>query len=240
MHRKHILLTLLITLIPVSTTATDGFDDEWFDGGIEARIANVNEGDLVFLTKTPSSPVHHHHSRITLDSDSLDNGWVTVVQCHSHLDAVPRSQVLYHQTRTRNLSILSQENIHEARVEGHTVQLVDVEQGASICIRARMRALEFNEDGSFSLRGGPYMRRFLDGYYPMHVSMNIELPRDYLRFLYTRPQHQDGFKVRETAEGLYVDAWFEGKLYTEVRFEADFCDPSDAASSCTGDAPSGL
>ena len=91
-----------------------------------------------------------------------------------------------------------------------------------------MRALEFNEDGSFSLRNGPFMRRFLDGYYPMHVSMDIEVPRDYLRFLDIRPRRQNGFKVDETAEGLYVDTWFEGKLYTEVRFEADFCDPSEA------------
>ena len=222
MTRKNLLITLFILLIPVSTTATEALDDEWFDNDIESRIANVNEGDLVFLSTPPSTQVHHHHSHITLDSDSLDNGWVTVIQCHSHLDAVPRSQVLYHQTRTRNLSILSQENIEEARVEGHTVQLIGVEQGASICMRARMRALEFNEDGSFSLRGGPYMRRFLDGYYPMHVSMNIEIPRDYLRFMYTRPRQQDGFKVHETAEGLDVETWFEGKLYTEVRFEADF------------------
>jgi hypothetical protein len=60
--------------------------------------------------------------------------------------------------------------------------------------------------------------------------MNIEVPHEYLRFLDTRPPRQDGFKVQETAEGLYVDTWFEGKLYTEVRFEADFCGPPETSS----------
>lgn len=219
---ERLMFTLVILLIPVISIAKEVQDDAWFDDDFEARIAKVNDGDLVFLTKPPLKPVHHHNSRITLDSDSLDNGWVTMIQCHSNLDAVHRTQVMYHQTRARDLSILSYENIEEARVEGHTVQLTDVEHGASICIRARTRTLEFNEDGSFSLRGGPFMRRFLDGYYPMRVSMNIEVPREYLRFVDTRPQQQDGFKVRETAEGIHVDTWFEGKLFTEVRFEADF------------------
>jgi len=227
MSLERLIFSLVVLLMPVCAFTTETLDDEWFDDDLEARVATVNVGDLVFLSEPPREAVHHHHSRITLDSDSMDNGWVTVIQCHSQLDAVSRSQVLYHETRARELSIISYENIQAAWVEGHTVQLTDVEHDASICIRVKMRALEFNEDGSFSLRNGPFMRRFLDGYYPMHVSMDIEVPRDYLRFLDIRPRRQNGFKVDETAEGLYVDTWFEGKLYTEVRFEADFCDPSE-------------
>ncbi len=230
MLNKRLIFTPLILLIPAIASTMEAVDGEWFDDDLEARVADVNGGDPVFLTEAPREPVHHHHSRIILDPDSLDNGWVTMIQCHSNLDAVPRSQVLYHQTRTRELLILSYKNIAEARVEGHTVQLADVGRDASICIRARTRTLEFNEDGSFSLRGGPFMRRFLDGYYPMRVSMDIEVPREYLRFVDTRPQRQEGFKVQETAEGIYVDTWFEGKLYTEVRFEADFCDQPESSS----------
>jgi hypothetical protein len=224
------LLLLLLTALPSSAEVPD---DAWLDDDddLEARVADVNAGELVFLAEPPLDPVHHHHSRITLDADSLDNGWVTMVQCHSHLDAVPRTQVVYHQTRARDLSILSYENIEQAWIEGHTVQLTEVGHEASICIRVRTRTLEFNEDGTFSLRGGPFMRRFLDGYYPMHVSMNIELPRGYLRFTDSRPQRQDGFNVQQTADGLHVDTWFEGKLYTELRFEADFCG-QPGSSSC--------
>ena len=174
---QRLVRVLLILSIPAVAAAKDGPDDDWFDDDLEVRIAKVNGGDLVFLAEPPLEPVHHHHNRVILDPDSLDNGWVTLIQCHRNLDAVPRTQVLYHQTRTRELSILSYQNIEQAWVEGHTVQLADVEHGASICIQARTRMLEFNEDGSFSLRGGPFMRRFLDGYYPMHVSMNIEMPR---------------------------------------------------------------
>jgi len=233
MRHASLIFTLLLLLVPALAASAEIPDDAWLDedDDLEARVASVNGGDLVFLGKPPLDPVHHHHSRITLDADSLDNGWVTMVQCHSHLDAVPRTQVVYHQTRARDLSILSYENIKQAWVEGHTVQLADVGHAASLCIRVRTRTLEFNEDGSFSLRGGPFMRRFLDGYYPMHVSMNIEVPRGYLRFTDSRPQRQDGFSVHETAEGLYVDTWFEGKLYTELRFEADFCD-RPGSSSC--------
>ena len=227
---QRLLRVLLILSIPAVAAAKDGPDDEWFADDLEVRIAKVNGGDLVFLAEPPLEPVHHHHNRVILAPDSLDNGWVTLIQCHRNLDAVPRTQVLYHQTRTRELSILSYQNIEQAWVEGHTVQLADVEHGASICIQARTRMLEFNEDGSFSLRGGPFMRRFLDGYYPMHVSMNIEVPREYLRFVDTRPESQQGFEVQRTAEGVHIDTWFEGKLYTEVRFEADFCDQRDTAS----------
>jgi hypothetical protein len=230
MFRERLFPALLTLLIAPAALAGEVPDDQWFDNDLESRIARVNGGDLVFLTEPPREPVHHHHSRIVLDPDSLDNGWVTMVQCHTHLDAVPRTQVVYHQTRARDLSILSFENIGQAWVEGHTVQLANVDHGASICIQARTRTLEFNEDGSFSLRGGPFMRRFLDGYYPMRVSMNIEIPRGYLRFVDSRPQRQAGFDVHETGEGVHVDAWFEGKLYTEVRFEADFCDQPDASS----------
>ena len=222
MPYQRLVAALLILLVPAIAAPKDELDDDWFEDDLQARIAAVNGGDLVFLSQLPSAPVHHHHSHITLAPESLDNGWVTMVQCHSHLDAVPRTQVLYHHTRVRELKILSSENIDKAWVEGHSVQLADVEQGASICIRARSRTLEFNEDGSFTLRGGPFMRRFLDGYYPMRVSMDIEVPREYLRFVDTRPQVQNGFDVHETAAGINVDARFEGKLYTEVRFVADF------------------
>jgi hypothetical protein len=227
---QRLVRVLLILSIPAFAAAKDAPDDDWFDDDLEVRIAKVNGGDLVFLAEPPLEPVHHHHNRVILDPDSLDNGWVTLIQCHRNLDAVPRTQVLYHQTRTRELSILSYQNIEQAWVEGHTVQLADVEHGASLCIKARTRMLEFNEDGSFSLRGGPFMRRFLDGYYPMHVSMNIEVPREYLRFVDTRPESQQGFEVERTAEGVHIDTWFEGKLYTEVRFEAEFCDQRDTAS----------
>lgn len=230
MLEKRLASVVLILLMTAFACASEVPDDEWLDDDFESRIDDVNGGDLVFLTKAPLKPVHHHHSRIILDADSLDDGWVSLIQCHSYLDAVPRSQVLYHQTRTRDLSILTHENIREAWVEGHTVQLADIEHGASICIEARTRTLEFNEDGSFSLRGGPFMRRFLDGYYPMRVSMDIAVPREYLRFVDTRPQRQDGFKVNETAEGIHLDTWFEGRLYTEVRFEASFCDQTGHTS----------
>lgn len=224
------LIILLAALWPGLTLSTGNPDDDWFEDDLEARVARVNEGDLAFLTEAPAEPVHHHHNRIVLQPSSLDDGWVTMVQCHSHLDAVPRAQILYHQHRVRQLSIISSREIENAWVEGHTVQLTDVAPGASLCIRADTRALEANEDGTYTLRSGPFMRRFLDGYYPMRVSMDIEVPREYLRFLDTQPQHQAGFEVRETPSGVQLDALFEGRLHTEVRFETNFCGDTAGAS----------
>lgn len=231
MYSVHLFISLFVLLFAVGVYATGTEEDEWFDEDLEAGVANVNAGNLVFLNEPPPDPVHHHYNRIVLDAGSLDNGWVKVVQCHSQLDVVSRTQILFHNTRARELSILSYENIHAAWVEGHTVQMENVKHDASICLQVEMRTLESNEDGSFSLHSGPFMRRFLDGYYPMRVSIDIEAPRDYLRFLDIRPQHQAGFSVQETAKGLYVDTWFEGKLYMEVRFEAGPCD-SPGSSPC--------
>lgn len=231
MPYKPTILALLLALAPLSTLATGDAEHEWFDDDLEQRVAEVNEGELVFLTEPPAEPVHHHHNRLTLQPSSLDDGWVAMLQCHSHLDAVPRAQVVYHEHRVRELSIASYSHIEEAWVEGHTVQLTNVRPDASLCIRAETRALEANDDGSYSLRNGPFMRRFLDGYYPMRVSMEIELPQGYLRFLGTEPRRQAGFEVEETASGVRLDALFEGRLRTEVRFDTDFCGDG-APTSC--------
>ena len=65
-------------------------------------------------------------------------------------------------------------NIEQSWVEDNTVQLRNVQENARLCVQAWTRALKSNGDGSYSLRNGPFMRRFLDGYYPMRVSMQID------------------------------------------------------------------
>jgi hypothetical protein len=62
------------------------------------------------------------------------------------------------------------------------------------------------------------MRRFLDGYYPMHVSLDIRLPPGDWRLEKSRPRVQPGFNVVNRPDGLSADAWFEGKLVTEFYF----------------------
>jgi hypothetical protein len=62
------------------------------------------------------------------------------------------------------------------------------------------------------------MRSFLDGYYPMHVSLEIVLPPGNWRLFGSRPARQPGFEVQYAAGTVTADAWFSGRLYTEFHF----------------------
>ncbi len=180
----------------------------------------VNEGTLVFLTRRPARQVHHHQNHLVIDADSLLNGWVRLKQCHEHLDRVPRAQIMYNRDRIRDLQIISSGNIEQSWVENNTVQLRNVQEKARLCVQAWTRALKSNGDGSYSLRNGPFMRRFLDGYYPMRVSMQIDYATSGLQLIAMKPVRQQGFDVTEQEGSLAFDAWFEGRLKTEFLFRS--------------------
>jgi hypothetical protein len=107
-------------------------------------------------------------------------------------------------------------NVGHAWIEGVTVQLEDVGADAAVCLTAKSRALTNNGDGTYTVRSGPFMRRFLDGYYPMHVTMNLRVATDRLRVAYAEPRQQPGFVVTQKPCSLDYDAWFEGRLNTEI------------------------
>jgi hypothetical protein len=182
-------------------------------------IADVNEGELKFLATPTDKPVHHHQNRITIDADSLETGWVHLEQCHINLDAVPSSQVVFREGYVRGLEVQRAENIGRAWVEGASVQLENVAANALLCIKADTRALSAREGNSFFLRNGPYHRRFLDGYYPMRVSLSVHLNTPRLRFAASTPRPQPGFQVTPSATGVDIDTLFEGRLRTEIRFD---------------------
>lgn len=179
---------------------------------------HVNEGQLVFLAEPPRRAVHHHQNRLIISAASLDEGWVRLQQCHRHLDQVPRTQILYNRERVRDLAIVHSEHIGASRVQDNTVQLEDVGPGARLCVSAWTRVLQAQDDGSYLLRNGPFMRRFLDGYYPMHVSMEVDYAGSGLQLIDMQPARQAGFEVRTGNGRLAFEAWFEGRLQTEFRF----------------------
>jgi hypothetical protein len=137
-------------------------------------------------------------------------------QCHHHIDAVSEAQIVYHKGRARELSIESSKNIDRAWVEGHTVQLRDIHPDAWLCLRVSSKALRVNGDGTYTLNHGPFMRRFLDGYYPLHVTIEIELPSDCLHFQGITPRQQEGFQVQQEPNRIFIDTWFEGRLQTAI------------------------
>jgi hypothetical protein len=180
---------------------------------------DVNEGSLHFLETAPARPVHHHQNHIRIDAESLRSGWVELAQCHDNLDAVPRAQITFREGYVRDLAVLSFARIEEARVEGASVQLHNIEPGARLCLTAQTRALHAAGNGYFNLYNGPYMRRFLDGYYPMRVTLNIAYPSDLLRLIDVSPPVQPGLELAEQSGAIRIDALFEGELNTLIQFE---------------------
>jgi hypothetical protein len=187
------------------------------DPDLESADA-VNEGPLRFLEPPPTKPVHHHQNRIRIDSDSLASGWVGLLQCHDHLDAVPRAQITFREGFVRDLKIDIASGIESAWVEGASVQLQQVAPGARLCLSAQTRALRNAGRGAFNLVNGPYLRKFLDGYYPMRVTLEIDYPQQLLRLTGVSPPPQAGLAVVERPGSIRLDALFEGELRTLIEF----------------------
>lgn len=213
-------LALIVTLDAVPCPVSFAQEEDGFGDDPEERARAVSEGDLEFLPVPPAEPVHHHTNRIRITAQSLADGWVGLEQCHRHLDPVPAAEVMFDASRLRDLEVTRYANIGRARVEGASVQLEDVGRGALLCLRAQSRALHRRGPGAYVLRNGPYMRRFLDGYFPMRVTMIVGFPAHLLRFTGSAPAPANGFRVEGGDGTVRVDTWFQGRLTTELYFSS--------------------
>lgn len=212
------LLAIFITLSsPLLASGQENDTEDWFDEDPDAIYNGINEGQLVFLDKPPKKAVHHHHNTLIVLQESIETGWVKLVQCHENLDEFPSAQIVYNKNKVRGIKLTSRKNIGEAWVEGSSIQMKNIKANARICIEAESRALWPQADGTYLMQNGPFMRKFLDGYFPMRVSMDIKLPVN-LTFVSIEPVEQNGFRVVKRKHGIHFDAWFEGKLITKVRF----------------------
>lgn len=222
--RAILLWTLLCFHLAPPATAEEMSSEElerWFNEDADddtARALAVNEGPLVFLTQPLVKPVHHSHNTLVIDANSLTSGWVKLTQCHSNLDAVAASEVVYRYQRMRNLRIKSSSGIGRAWIEDNSVQMTDIQHNASLCVSAEVAILYANADHSYTLRNGPFHRKFLDGYYPMHVTLDIHYPDSRLRLAEIDPPPQPGFELSTSPGRLLLNAWFEGELRTVLRF----------------------
>ena len=205
----------VVVTLPLATAAEpDPFDDDSLWG---APHVESNRGDLNFLAAPPEGRVHHHQNQITLVASSLNDGWVTLRQCHNDIDRVRRAQILYNAATTRDIEIESQSNIGESWVEGASVQLRQVEPEAELCVRARSQMLRILDDQSYVLENGPFMRRYLDGYFPMRVTVSVDWGDLGLSLADITPEAQPGFEITKSRDGLVIETTFEGRLKTELR-----------------------
>jgi len=77
--------------------------------------------------------------------------------------------------------------------------------------------LKILDDGSYALENGPFMRRYLDGYFPMRVTVAVNWGDLGLALARSEPESQPGFLVTESEHGVIIDATFEGRLTTVLR-----------------------
>jgi hypothetical protein len=210
------LLALLLVCALPAQAATGSEEDDW--ALEEGATDDVNEGELRFLEAGPDPAVLHSESRIRITPASLESGWVDLLQCYRNLDAVPKVEVVFDYREIRGLAVVAKRGVGSAEVSGQSVQLEDVSKQASLCIEAQVRNFYREADGSYVLRNGPYMRRFLDGYYPFRVSLEVNYPQELVRFLRISPQVQPGFEIESETGRVAFDAWFEGRLSTEIHF----------------------
>ena len=191
--------------------------EKWFNSDDELPTRKVNEGKLIFLSFPPKKNIFHSVINIYVDQNSIDDGWTRIEQCYSNLDPISRTAVIYRKNFIKNLRVLSSKNIKYANISGNKVLLKDVTKGATLCISANARNFYLNKDKSFSLVNGPYHRKFLDGYFPYHLKLNIRyIPK--LKFRYGTPKQQAGFQVKQSSNSLIIETLFEGRLKTEFRF----------------------
>ena len=221
MARLILLLSLLVSSgLALAQQPTQQEVDDWFNAPSGPLTADVNEGELNFLTKPPAKQVHHHHNVLTISDQTVRDGWAELRQCHSNLDKVPATQIVFREDRVKDLRIISFNGIESATVEGATVQLKQIGENAKVCVILQSKVLYKQPDGNLHIANGPFMRKFLDGYYPMHVSMEVIVKTKKLRFVDITPGKQTGFKVSIAPKLVSFDAWFEGRLNTLLRFRA--------------------
>jgi len=218
----HLIPFLFFWMAGVSANETMTSEDleKWFQQEELSSSEAVSEGELRFLVEPPTKPVLHSLNVLTVYPTSLDDGWVGLTQCYENLDPVAESEVVYRYKSMRDLKIVKYKNIGATEIKGQSIQLKQVQKAAELCTSAMVRIFYLNPDGSYSLINGPFHRKFLDGYFPYHLTLEVVYPASRLKVKYTIPVEQPGFSVKQNAGMLVLDGIFEGVLNVEIVFQA--------------------
>ena len=220
---QYICLSPLLLLWTVPSAAQFSAEQlEWLESDAEHPPAmEVNEGDLVFLESQSAKPEHHQSMHITITQETLRTGWATVSQCHENLDRVPLLEIVFRPGKVRNLHVQEFHNIADARPQGHRVILRQVDAHSRICVQSESRVMQRVDSASettYEMSNGPFMRRFLDGYYPLILRLQVDYPTDSLRLQDVQPAAQPGWEIRYDAGRISLNGRFEGRLVTRFRF----------------------
>jgi hypothetical protein len=219
-----LFLCLILAIFTVFSTYADALSEEeledWFNDDSEPSIDDVNEGQLIFISPLADKNILSSEAIMTITDNSLKTGMVSLQQCYRNLDPVAEMEVVYSYKNMKQLRIISVGNIADARVVGSSIQLQDVTASAFICVAAEVQLLENTAEDSYVLSYGPYYRRFLDGYYPYHVTVIIDYPERHLRYADVSPSPRPLFELIKQPGKLIMDTWFEGVLLVNITFSA--------------------
>jgi len=214
-------LALLVLMWLADGRVTAGQEAaDWFDEPPQPRVPQVSEGELQFLTSAPATRILQSLNRLSVFAHSLEDGWVGLQQCYRGLDPVPDAEIVYAYENMRGLAIQSQTGIASATARQTSIVLEGVGKDAQLCVMAEVQILRRNADGHYTLRNGPFHRRFLDGYFPMRVTLDVRFPAERLRLLSVSPPAQPGFSVVQETGRLSIDTLFAGSLTIEAVFAA--------------------
>lgn len=217
--QKFLLKTICTLLLPAMLAAAETpVDESWGDDDSESRALQVNEGQLEFIAPIHDQSILHSDTHLWITGESMQSGWVKMQQCYRHLDAIDRTDVVYAYREMKDLQVTRAEQITEIRVKQNGVELGRVGKDAVLCVKADVKILQHLSDQTYGLQNGPYHRKFLDGYYPYHVSLMVHYSSNEIQLKQVVPEAQDGFNVTEKNDGLSIDSWFEGELRIELEF----------------------
>lgn len=225
--RVVILFLLILTHLnslayePTEEELTPEELEQWFesDSSYPGYIDTSAGAELKIIAPISDKLIPSSHTRLTITSDSLNSGWIGIKQCHDNLDPVPDAEVVYRFRAMRGLQITESSHIEKSWVEGQSVQLKNVERPARLCIEAEAQVLYKEEDGSYRLRYGSFQRKFLDGYFPYHVSLDVYYPEKMLVVSHIEPSPELEYSLAIEPGTLRADVWFTGRLSFEYRFE---------------------
>ncbi len=181
------------------------------NGRPPTSLRDINQGELVFLNHPPKRPPYVQEMQVVINEDSLKTGWVQTSQCHFRLDRLPALEVVFSPEKVRKLRILRTQNIGRAWVEGSSVQVEQIGADAVLCIFSENRTLQPSGLGGFEWRAGPYMRRFFDGYFPVHLKLHVLYPSSQVQLNSLEPSVLQLKSVRQPGQ-VDVDVLFEGRL----------------------------
>lgn len=213
----------MLFMLPAVLIAAEPTEEElerWLESDEPLPYKDYSSGPtLKFIPPVTDKVVPHSYTRLSISPDSLRNGWVTLEQCHRNLDPVPSAEVVYRFRTMRGLAVTESHHIESTMVEGQSVQLHNVEHGAILCVAAEVELIR-QQGERHHLRYGPFQRKFLDSYFPFHVTLELSLP-DGVTLDAISPTPEQGYELVRAPGRMVADAWFSGELTFQIRLKLE-------------------